>query len=147
MKETNGTVYRQVKEGEASGATQSYEHSYEIGDKVKKQVIHRYRYIKNVHINQDPRSTRVNFVEFWEEINWIGKGGKEQCQKRHFAWLTDIDVNKETVKTIVQGGRSRWKIENETFNTLKNQGYNLEHNYGHGKNNLSVNFLEEILTV
>ena len=30
------------------------------------------------------------------------------------------------------------KIENETFNTLKNQGYNLEHNYGHGEQNLSV---------
>jgi len=37
-------------------------------------------------------------------------------------------------------GRSRWKIENETFNTLKNQGYNFKHNYGHGKKNLSVVF-------
>ena len=36
------------------------------------------------------------------------------------------------------GGRARWKIENETFNTLKNQGYHLEHNYGHGEQNLSV---------
>src|SRR5208337_4274670 len=35
-------------------------------------------------------------------------------------------------------GRARWKIENETFNTLKNQGYHLEHNYGHGEQNLSV---------
>jgi hypothetical protein len=34
-------------------------------------------------------------------------------------------------------GRARWKIENETFNTLKNQGYNFEHNYGHGQKNLS----------
>ena len=33
-------------------------------------------------------------------------------------------------------GRARWKIENETFNTLKNQGYNFEHNYGHGNKNL-----------
>ena len=30
--------------------------------------------------------------------------------------------------------------ENETFNTLKNQGYHIEHNFGHGKNNLSNNF-------
>jgi hypothetical protein len=35
------------------------------------------------------------------------------------------------------GGRARWKIENETFNTLKNQGYQFEHNFGHGKQNLS----------
>ena len=38
----------------------------------------------------------------------------------------------------MRGGRARWKIENETFNTLKNQGYHLEHNYGHGEQNLSV---------
>lgn len=34
------------------------------------------------------------------------------------------------------GGRARWRIENETFNTLKNQGYHFEHNYGHEKENL-----------
>ncbi len=38
----------------------------------------------------------------------------------------------------MRGGRSRWKIENETFNTLKNQGYHMEHNYGHGEKHLSV---------
>ncbi len=38
-------------------------------------------------------------------------------------------------------GRSRWKIENETFNTLKNQGYHLEHNYGHGEKYLATNFM------
>src|SRR5262249_28730526 len=32
----------------------------------------------------------------------------------------------------------RWKIENETFNTLKNQGYHFEHNYGHGAQNLAT---------
>src|SRR2546425_12752898 len=31
-------------------------------------------------------------------------------------------------------------IEDETFNTLKNQGYNFEHNYGHGEQHLSVVF-------
>ena len=40
----------------------------------------------------------------------------------------------------MRGGRARWKIENETFNTLKNQGYNFEHNYGHGEQHLSVVF-------
>jgi len=41
---------------------------------------------------------------------------------------------------VMKGGRARWKIENETFNTLKNQGYNFEHSYGHGKKNLANNF-------
>ena len=34
-------------------------------------------------------------------------------------------------------GRARWKIENETFNVLKTNGYNLEHNFGHGKETLA----------
>jgi len=41
----------------------------------------------------------------------------------------------------MRGARCRWKIENETFNTLKNQGYNFEHNYGHGNQNLCTNFV------
>lgn len=40
----------------------------------------------------------------------------------------------------MRGGRARWKIENETFNTLKNQDYHLEHNYGHGKQPLATHF-------
>ena len=39
------------------------------------------------------------------------------------------------------GGRARWRIENEVFNTLKNMGYNLEHNFGHGFKNLCNNFI------
>jgi hypothetical protein len=140
VKETNGTVFRQINDGEVTGETLHHEYSYEIGDKVKKQVIHRYRYMSNIHLNQDPRSTRVNFLEFWEEINWEGKKGPE-TKRTHYAWITDLKVNKETIVQLAKGGRARWKIENETFNTLKNQGYNFEHNYGHGKNNLSVNFI------
>jgi len=38
----------------------------------------------------------------------------------------------------MRAGRARWKIENEAFNTLKNQGYQFEHNFGHGQQQLSV---------
>ena len=44
---------------------------------------------------------------------------------------------RHNVYRIMRAGRCRWKVENETFNTLKNQGYNLEHNYGHGKKHLA----------
>jgi hypothetical protein len=37
-------------------------------------------------------------------------------------------------------GRARWQIKNEVFNTVKNQGYNLEHNFGLGDKHLSVVF-------
>ncbi len=37
--------------------------------------------------------------------------------------------------------RARWKVENETFQTLKTKtAYNLEHSYGHGKKNLCTIF-------
>ena len=47
---------------------------------------------------------------------------------QHFSWVTDLRVSKRNVYHLMRGGRARWKIENETFNTLKNQGYNFEHN-------------------
>jgi hypothetical protein len=46
-------------------------------------------------------------------------------------------LNALTVEKVMRGGRARWKIENETFNTLKNQGYHFAHNYGHGSRNLA----------
>ena len=54
--------------------------------------------------------------------------------------MTDIQLSRENVAEVVRGARARWKIENETFNTLKNQGYHLEHNFGHGEKYLSESF-------
>ena len=54
--------------------------------------------------------------------------------------MTDLRVSTRNVFRLMRGGRARWKIENETFNTLKNQSYNFEHNYVHGTQNLSVVF-------
>lgn len=56
------------------------------------------------------------------------------------AWITDLPLVEEQLPQIVAAARARWKVENETFNTLKNQGYNLEHNYGHGQKFLASNF-------
>ena len=94
-------------------------------------ILHRYRFINQVPLNESNQDVLVNFLEYWE-IN----GDKV----RHFSWITDFTLKKWNVGLIMRGGRARWKIENETFNTLKNQSYFFEHNYGHGKKNLSVNF-------
>src|SRR5207344_2588829 len=59
---------------------------------------------------------------------------------QHFSWVTDLRVSHLNVYHLMRGGRARWKIENETFNTLKNQGDTFEHNYGHGEQHLSVVF-------
>jgi hypothetical protein len=49
-----------------------------------------------------------------------------------------LELRAKTVERVMRAGRGRWKIENETFNTLKNQGYHFEHNYGHGYLNLAT---------
>ncbi len=63
---------------------------------------------------------------------------KKKSHYQKFAWITDINIETSMVENLMKGGRARWKIENETFNTLKNQGYHFDHNFGHGTKNLSV---------
>jgi hypothetical protein len=52
-------------------------------------------------------------------------------------FVNNHEINKENIDKIAKIGPQRWKIENEAFNVLKNNGYNLEHNFGHGKEHLS----------
>jgi Transglutaminase-like superfamily len=54
------------------------------------------------------------------------------------SFITDLPVGRDTVVELAACGRARWKIENESFNTLKTKGYNLEHNFGHGHQHLSA---------
>ena len=53
------------------------------------------------------------------------------------SWATNHPITDETVVEIVLARRTRWKVENENNNTLKTKGYNLEHNFGHGKQHLA----------
>lgn len=47
----------------------------------------------------------------------------------HFIHITDLPVTIRNVADTSKTGRLRWKIENEGFNTLKNGGYGMEHQY------------------
>lgn len=51
-----------------------------------------------------------------------------------------VSKTAQNAHQLMKGGRARWKIENETFKTLKNHGHQFEHNFGHGKKNLSTIF-------
>jgi hypothetical protein len=102
---------------------------FEVIDKAN--VIHGYRFANQIPLNDSHPDLLVNFLEYWEV-----DGAKVQ----NFSWVTDIKLTANTVEEVMRGGRARWNIENETFNTLKNQGYHLEHNYGHGQQYLSSVF-------
>ena len=95
-------------------------------------VLHEISFINGVPLNESNQDLRVNFLQYGE----YEPDGKE----RVWTWVTDLMISHQNARLLVRGGRCRWKIENETFNTLKNQGYHFEHNYGHGKKNLSVVF-------
>jgi len=102
--------------------------------KKPKKVIHKFRLMNNIPLNESNQDVKVNFLDYWEI-------DEENEKPKHFSWITDIEVTKENSYKLMRSGRSRWKIENETFNTLTNQGYNLKHNYGLGRKYLSTNFI------
>lgn len=93
---------------------------------------HQFRFLNGASLNKSNQDVLVNVIEY-RHTNHKGK-------EINFSWVTNIPVSTNNVLKIAKGGRARWKIENETFNTLKNLGYNFEHNYGHGKKHLSTVF-------
>lgn len=99
--------------------------------------IHEYEWVNDVPLNGGENSINVNFFRY--RIMVRDKDGQEKVVYKN-SWVTDIEINSGNVEILVGGGRCHWKIENECFNTLKNQGYHLEHNYGHGEKNLGFNF-------
>lgn len=92
---------------------------------------HQFYYVNDIKLNKSS-DTKCNFLMY----QYTDVKGNEQL----FYWITNLKIDDANVAQLAKIARARWKIENETFNTLKNQGYRLEHNYGHGKKNLAENF-------
>lgn len=89
----------------------------------KDGTTHHFYWVNNVPLN-NKGNIRINFLNYEEH---------HKGKVKKFSWVTSFKLRQSNVEQIMLGGRARWKIENETFNTLKNQGYHFEHNYGHGK--------------
>ena len=119
-------VDQAVENGEAIELT--------IADKKNAAITHCFHIVYNAPLNKSNQDRRITFVEYWEHN---AKTGKIQ----RFSWITNLDITEENVYQFMRGARSRWKIENETFNTLKNQGYHFGHNFGLGKQHLSEIFV------
>jgi hypothetical protein len=97
-------------------------------------LIYRYRWLNGVEIRDNRETLKVNYVEL-EITN--EKNGKAACRT---SWITDKAVTEDNAVLITSCGRARRKIENEHNNVLKNHGYNLEHNFGHGEEHASEMF-------
>jgi len=91
-----------------------------------------YRWAKHLPLRGDAKTALVS----WCELTISNEATDKQLY--HCAWATDHRLDEQRVVEVVANGRSRWKVENEGFNVLKNHGYNFEHNYGHGQQHLST---------
>ncbi len=96
----------------------------------KRSEIDTYRFINHIPLCDADNALEVN----WCEITTALEDGRVIYKN---SFVTNHEITKENVNEIVMAGRARWKIENENNNVLKNKGYNLEHNFGHGNKYLS----------
>ncbi len=87
----------------------------------------RLRVVEDVPLSASRSDRRVTVLQCRERTP-----KRVKKPERQWTWITDLPVTRAEAPATARMARSRWKIENETFNTLKNQGYGLEHNYGHG---------------
>jgi hypothetical protein len=104
-----------------------------LDDTKKESVTCEIRFVHHLSLNKSNPDLHVNFLEYTEYAS-------DGSIRKRFSWVTDLTITRDNARHLVRGGRARWKIENETFNTLKNQDYHFEHNFGHGDQNLSVVF-------
>jgi hypothetical protein len=117
------SLFEAIEEFDNLGAVTHFTITDDLG------VEHRFRYMNGVSLNDSNLDCKINFLEYWETING---------ETKHWSWVTDLEIDKKTLMKLMRAGRARWSIENETFNTLKNQGYNLERNFGHGYEQLTT---------
>ena len=97
----------------------------------RQRFVYRYRWLCGLPLRDGPDALNVN----WLSIEIVNPAGEITYRN---SFITDLPVDHASVADLANCGRARWKIENESFNTLKTKGYNLEHNFGHGKDNLSA---------
>ena len=91
------------------------------------------QWLDHLQINASHPELEVSFIQQMEVTS-------DQEIAKRFSWITQLKLDASNVAKLAVGARARWKIENETFNTLKNQGYHLDYNFGHGQKHLSTVF-------
>ena len=138
LKEKNIEFIIGVKEGDHTSlfeAVKAHEENETMEGVVqydkKRDITHIFRFVNGLELNKSHPDVKVNFLEYVE------LEGNRLCAR--FTWVTSLEITEDNCYEIMRGGRARWKVENETFNTLKNQGYRFEHNYGHGREHLATN--------
>lgn len=122
--DSHKSLFQQFAGRQQSGQVKELRHTDAAGAQ------HDYAWTSGLCLCASATEVKVNFLRY------------QQTDKKGvvttWTWVTNLPLTARTVEKVMRAGRGRWQIENETFNTLKNQGYHFEHNYGHGVNNLAT---------
>lgn len=121
------TLYEWVDGLDRTGDVQTHQVRYRKG---KHSYTDYYRFVNEVPLKDGDDALYVN----WCELRSVRDDGVVVYKN---AFATNHPITQANVVDIVRDGRARWKIENENNNTLKTKGYDLSHNFGHGKQHLS----------
>lgn len=125
--DSHKTLYQRVDELDGLQAVESVTEKTWTG---KTYRIDTYRFVNQVPLRDGESAQMVNWCELTTTL-------PDGTIKYKNAFITNFEISKNNVKQIVADGRARWKIENENNNVLKNRGYHLGHNFGHGNKYLS----------
>jgi len=86
-----------------------------------------YRWINDIAYTDSEKKKHTLGVLECVESKPEAKG---QSRTTRFRWITNFRLkDRQVIELANEGGRIRWKIENEGFNVQKNGGYELEHAY------------------
>ena len=134
-------LFEQFKINSVNSCTEKFQETIYAGEKVKRTTTRTYEFISDLEINKTHTGFKTNFIYFTEVIKTVDAKGRTKEFKTNFSWVTDLELKEKDLPLIVATARRRWGIENENFQTLKKTtDYSLEHNYGHGKEFLAINF-------
>ena len=122
--DSHQSLFKQFAGRQARGQVKELHRKDEDG------VQHSYAWTTDLCLCESATDLKVNFL-LYEQTTPEG-------EVKRWTWITNLTLQVRSVEKVMRAGRSRWKIENETFNTLKNQGYHFEHNYGHGIQHLAT---------
>jgi hypothetical protein len=100
-----------------------------------KRLAYRYRWFSEAPLRDGGEDAAML-------VNWLGITVTDAKGKVTYdgAFVTSLPITADSVVEIAACARARWKVENEGFNVLKSNGYHLEHNFGHGRQNLAMMF-------
>lgn len=125
--DSHAVLYEWLADFERTGQIRTLEKTRWNG---KKRLTEHYRYMNQLPLRNGDDALHLN----WCELLITDEASRVVYQN---AWATTHTITDTNIVELVASGRARWKIENENNNVLKNQGYNFDHNFGHGKQYLA----------